>query len=128
MNEDFGQASSTSSADLTPDSFSEVDDTGPDNETPAEVSKAMLGRIEREGRDEVWFDRVPNEATGGMGVETKHEEERKVVGVPEGLKALLSNLRMRGRIHHDHDEEHEMAGDASRLSVVDLKSGLLSDF
>ena len=49
------------------------------------------------------------------------------MGVPEGLKALLSNLGMRGGIHNDHDEEHEVASDTAGLSVVDLKGGLLSN-
>jgi hypothetical protein len=87
----------------------------------------MFRRIEGEGRDEVWLDRVSNETSSGMGIETKHEEKGEVVGVPEGLKAFLSDLGMRGGIHDDHDEEHEVAGDATGLSVMDLESGLLSN-
>ena len=128
MYEHLGKASGTSSTDFTPHTLTEIDDAGPDDETPAKVSDAVFGGVEREGRDQVWLNRVPDEATGGMGIEAEHEEECQVVGIPEHLKALLSNPGMGSGIHDEHDEEHEVAGDSTRLSIVYLKSSLLSNF
>jgi len=62
-----------------------------------------------------------------MGVETDHEEEGKVVGVPEGLEALRTNLLVGSGVHEDHDEEHEVTGETTRLGVVDLLSKLLTN-
>ena len=59
-----------------------------------------------------------------MGVETDHEEEREVVRVPEGLEALVTDLVVRGGVHEDHDEKHEVAADATRLGVVNVESDL----
>ena len=103
MNENLGETSCTSSTNFTPDTFTKVDDARPDNESPTEVTKAMFGGIEWEGRDQVWLDRVSNETAGGMGEKTEHEEECQMVGVPEGLKAFLSNLCMSSGVHDHHD-------------------------
>jgi hypothetical protein len=50
-----------------------------------------------------------------------------MMGVPEGLEALVADLGAGRGVHEQHDEEHEVAGDATRLSVVDLESDLLAD-
>ena len=42
----------------------------------------------------VWFRTVTDKASSGMGVESKHEKEGKMVCIPESLKALLTNLVM----------------------------------
>lgn len=62
-----------------------------------------------------------------MTVNTNHEEERKVVSVPESLETLLTNLAVSGTIHQNHDQEHEMATDSSGLGVVDIQSDLFAD-
>ena len=62
-----------------------------------------------------------------MRIEGDHEEECKMVGVPESLEALLANRMVRGAVHDDHDEEHKMAGDATWLSIVDFEGLLLAD-
>lgn len=80
----------------------------------------MLGRVEGEGPDVVGISRVADEAAGGMRVQSNHEEEGKVVCIPEGLEALVANLVLRGAVHEHHDEQHEMASDATRLRVVDV--------
>ena len=41
----------------------------------------MVGRVERERTDVVWFDTVSNKAACGMGVEADHEEECLRVGL-----------------------------------------------
>ena len=63
-----------------------------------------------------------------MGEETKHEEERKVMCVPEHLEGLLPYLVVGGCVHQEHDKQHEVTSNAARLGVVYLLSGLLADF
>lgn len=62
-----------------------------------------------------------------MGVQADHEEKREMMCVPERLEALLAHFVVRGCVHDDHDEEHEVASDASGLCVVDLHCALLAD-
>ena len=59
----------------------------------------MFGGIERESWDIVWIGTVTDKASSGMGVESKHEKEGKMVSIPENLKALLTNLVMGCRVH-----------------------------
>ena len=127
MNKDLGETGGSSCAVLTVHSLTEVDDTGPDDESPREISETMFGRVEREGGDVIRIDGVTDEAPGGMGVETKHEEKRKMMGIPEDFKSLVANLLVGGRVHKNHDKEHEVASNTAGLSVVDLLSGLLAD-
>lgn len=140
VNEDLLESGRAAGTDLTPDALAKVQDGRPDDETPGEVAQAVLGRVEREGLDVIRVGRVAHEAAGSVGEKTEHEEERKVVGVPERLEALLANFVMRGAVHQNlrkismcsvdacglayHDEEHDMAGEASGLGVVDLQRGL----
>lgn len=51
VDENLGQTGSSSGTDFTPHSFTKVDDTRPDDEPPTQISQAMFGGIEREGRD-----------------------------------------------------------------------------
>ena len=62
-----------------------------------------------------------------MGVKADEEEEREVVSVPESFEALVTNLLMSCRVHQDHDEEHEVSGDAASLGVMDVKRGFRTD-
>ena len=62
-----------------------------------------------------------------MGVETDHEEECEVVGIPEGLEALVADLVVCRGIHEDHDEKHEMTSDTARLVVMDLQGDFRPD-
>lgn len=128
MNHDFREAGSTTCADFSPYSLPEIDDAWPDDESPAQVTKTMFCRVEWECRDGVGVNRVADEAAGCMGVQAEHEEEGEVVGIPEGLETLLTNLLVGSRVHDDHDQQHEMPRNASRLRVVDLQGRLLTDF
>lgn len=85
----------------------------------------MFGGVEWESRDVVGKNGVSNEATSGVGKETDHEEECKMMGIPESLEALLTNFVVRGGIHEQQDQKHEMTRYSSRLCIVDLKSCLL---
>jgi hypothetical protein len=127
VDEDLGEARRAAGADLTPHALAEVEEAGPDREAPGEVAEAVLRRVEREVRDEVGVDRVTDEAAGRVRVEADHEEEREVVRVPEHLERLRADLVVRRGVHEDHDKQHEVTGDAARLSVVDLLGELLAD-
>ena len=127
MDKDLGQAGCTPRTNLTPNPLSKVDNAGPDGETPALVAETVGRAVERERGDVLGVGRVTDEASGGMGVETDHEEERKVVRVPECLEALVTDLVVRGGVHEDHDEEHEVTGDASCLLVVNVQREARTD-
>ena len=59
-----------------------------------------------------------------MRIKTDHEKEGEVVGIPECLKALFSDLVVGGSVHQEHDEEHEMTGDTTSLGVVNVERKL----
>jgi hypothetical protein len=63
-----------------------------------------------------------------VGVYANHEEEGKMMGVPECFEALLTDFVLSGGIHQEHDEEHEMTGDAASLCVMNIDSTLLANF
>ena len=87
----------------------------------------MFGRVERECRDIIWVDGVSDETPSGVGVESDHEEKCEVVGVPKGFEALAADLVVSGRVHYDHDKQHEVTGDSTRLSVMNLLCTLLAN-
>lgn len=113
---------------LSPDTLTEVDDAGPNREPPAKIPKAMVRSVERKHTREGRLGGVAHETSGGVGVEADHKEEGKVVGVPERLEALRADLVVRSRVHQNHDEEHEVTGNAARLGVMDHLRALLADF
>lgn len=53
VNKDLGQPGRAPRPNLTPYTLAEVDDTGPDGEPPALVTKAVFRRVEREDFGEV---------------------------------------------------------------------------
>ena len=85
--------------DLPPNTFTNVYNERPDDEAPAIISKAVVGRVVRKSGNKVWLNRVADEASRYMGEETDHEEECKVVGIPKNLKALLSDLMVCCSVH-----------------------------
>jgi hypothetical protein len=96
MNKDLGEASGPSCAVLAVYSLTKVNDTGPDDEPPGEISETVIGRVKREGGDVIRIGGVTDEAPGGMGVDTKHEEKCKMVGIPEDFKGLVADLLVGG--------------------------------
>lgn len=60
-----------------------------------------------------------------MRVQTEEEGDEQVMGVPEGLEALLSDAVVRGCVHEHHAQQHNVARNTARLLVVDVqgKSG-----
>lgn len=77
-----------------------------------------------------WGDRiccVPHETAGGVGVERQHERDEEVMCVPEGLKCLLPNTMMSGRIDQHHAEKHDMTCDTTRSREMNLDSQLVAN-
>ena len=120
MNEDFRKPSCLPRSDFPPYPFTKIDDPGPYDEPPAEVPKTVVSRVEGESRDVIGIDCVSDETASGVGVESDHEEECEVVGVPESLKTLVADLVVGGRVHDEHDEQHEVTGNATSLFVVNI--------
>lgn len=120
MDDDLGELSRATGTDLPPDALEEVDDTGPNGKTPGEVAKADFWVVEGEGLSEPWLCGTTNEAPSSVCVEADHEEERQVMSIPECLKTLPTDFHMRGGIHEDHNEQHYMASDTSRLAIVHI--------
>ena len=121
VDENLGELGRAAGTDLPPDTLSEVDDTGPDGVAPRKIANADFRVVEREdiGEPREWS--TADEASSGVSVEANHEEERQVVSIPERLETLLANFCVAGAVHQDHDEQHDMARDTSRLAVVDVK-------
>ena len=70
---------------------------------------------------------ISDEASGCMGIQSQHERDEKMVRVPEGLVGLLADTMMRGRIHQQHAEKHDMACDTGGLGVMNLNRKLGPD-
>ena len=69
---------------------------------------------------------VPDEASGGMGVESEKERDKQMVSIPECFVGLLADSYVRGSEHHKHAEEHDMTRYAPDLGVVYLHCCLRS--
>jgi hypothetical protein len=88
----------------------------------------MFCGVEREAGNVIRVDCVAHKTTSGMGIKSNHEEEGKVVSVPERLEALVADLVVRRGVHYEHDKKHEMTSDATGLRVMNLESCLFTDF
>ena len=124
MNENLGQASGATSTNFSPNSFAKVDNSRPYGKPPTQISDAVFGRVEGEVGNEIGIGRVSYEASDGMSVQTEHEEECKVMGIPESLEALVANLGMGRGIHQNHNEKHEVTTKTTRLMIVDFNCQL----
>ena len=87
----------------------------------------MFGRVEGESRNVIGIDGVSDKTASSVSVESDHEEKCEVMSVPKCLEALTADLVVSGRIHYDHDEQHEVTSDAARLGVVNILCALLTD-
>src|SRR5437660_1697174 len=121
MPDDPGDGGVTSGADDSPGPLHKVEDPGGQGEPPALVADTMGPEIiTGEGGEGLW--RISHEAAGGMSVEGEEEDESQVVGVPESLEALVANLVVRGGVHQQHAEEHDVASDTTGFGVMDVES------
>jgi hypothetical protein len=96
VNQKLGQPCGPSRADLAVNPFSKVDDTRPYNEPPTLIANAVVRSIEGEGRDIMRRHGIADEAAGSVRVESDHEEECKVMRVPEGFETLGPYLVVSG--------------------------------
>ena len=128
MNQDLGELGRASATNFTVNTFSKVENTRPNDKPPALITETVLRRVEGEGCDVVRVNTVTDEATSSMTVKSNHEKECQVMGVPESLEALIANLPMRGSVHQEHDQEHEVTGDTTSLRVMDILGANLSNF
>ena len=87
----------------------------------------MLGRVEGESWDIIGVNGVSNETSSGVGVKSDHKEECEVVGVPKCLEALAADIVVGGRVHDEHDKQHEVASNATSLFVVNVLRSNLTD-
>jgi hypothetical protein len=127
VNENLGQPCCPPGTILPVHPFSKVRNSRPDSEPPALIAKAVLRRIERERADVVWICRITDETTSSVCVKADEEEERKVMSVPESFETLVAYLVVCSGIHENHDQEHKMTSDATRLCVMDLQCILRAD-
>lgn len=123
VDEDLGEFGSPASPPLPEYTFTEVNNEWPDNESPTHISETVLSGVEGECGDVGRINGVTDEASGCMTEQGQHKEESKVMCVPEGLETLVANLVMCGGVHQQQAEKHEVAGDTTGLSVVDIEGG-----
>lgn len=95
MNEYSLESSSSTRTNLPVNTFAEIENTWPDNESPALVSETVVRRVEREGFDIIRINRVTHKAPSGMRVQGNHEKESQMMRVPEGLETLITDLLVR---------------------------------
>jgi hypothetical protein len=62
-----------------------------------------------------------------MRIHRQEERDEQVMRVPEGLEALLPDLRMRRSVHEQHAQEHDVPGDSTSLCIMYLNRSLWSN-
>ena len=75
----------------------------------------------------IGIHRISHETPRRMRIHRQEERDEEVMRVPEGLEALLPDLRMRRGVHEQHAQEHDVPGDSTSLRVVYLNCSLRSD-
>lgn len=90
--------------------------------SPSLPSQAMVPKCLLVKR-RVRVSAVSDEASCSMRVECQEKRHEQMMGVPECLVRLLTNLVMRGCVHEEHTKQHHMSSDSTRLPVMDLYGG-----
>jgi hypothetical protein len=97
---DFSLAECTN---LTIETLKQISSSREELPSPTEITDAVRPVIvTSEGRKAIGS--VSDEASHGMGVQSQEERNEQMVSVPEGLKRLLADLVMGGRVHQEHAE------------------------
>ena len=122
MSHDFDDLGLAARSYLAVQSFTQINSSTDELPSPTLIANAVAPEI-LAGERGVRLDTVANEAARGVRVHCQQEGDKEVVCVPESLIALLSDLCMRSGEHEEHTQEHDMAGDAASLHVVNLHSG-----
>lgn len=101
MAHDSNNLGISSRSDLPIETLNKVQSTAPQLPAPAFISQAMVPEV-GSGKGRVWVGGVSDEASGGVGIECEKKRNEKMMRIPEGLKRLLADLRMSGRVHEKH--------------------------
>lgn len=126
MLDHFDDFSPATCSHFTVDPLKQIQPTTYKFPPPAFVADTMLPElISRKRRERLRC--VSHETPRSVCVHCKQKYYEKMVSIPEGLVRLLTNLLMGSRVHHEHAKQHDMAGDAARLSIVYLNGGFGPD-
>jgi hypothetical protein len=119
MPDNSGNLGLADGADLAVQPLKEVETARPEFPSPTQIADAMFPvLVAGEWRDGVGC--VTNETANRVGVEGEEERDEQMVRVPERLERLLPDTVMRRCVHQEHAQEHHVAGNTTRLNVVDL--------
>ena len=122
MADHAGDLGLPTNTNLPPETLDKIQPARPQLPPPPEISDAVLPvLVTTKGGDGV--RRIADEAPDGVRVQADEERDEEMVGVPEGLEALLPDLVVRRRVHEHHAQEHGVAGYAAGLLVVDIEGG-----
>jgi len=122
VSDDTGDLGLADGTDFTVKTLAQVEGAGPKLPSPTEVTNAVLPvLVSGEGREALGG--VAHKAADRVGIEGQEEGDEEVVGIPKRLEGLLPDAVVRGGVHQEHAQKHDMAGDATGLSVVNLNSG-----
>lgn len=119
--DDTGDLGFAAGADLTPETFNEIETTSPQLPSPAQVTDAVGPVIVSCERREA-LGSVTDEAADSVGVQSEEKRDKEMVSVPEGLERLLTDTRVRSCVHEEHAQKHDVSSDTTSLRIVDLKS------
>jgi hypothetical protein len=123
---DFGDLRLSSSANLSIQAFKEVEAASEQLPPPALIADAMIPkRLAGEGGE--WLDRVAHKAISRVGVQSQQEWNEEVMCVPERFERLLPYPVVCRGVHEKHTQQHNMAGDAAGLRIVDFHRGFGPD-
>jgi hypothetical protein len=122
VSDDTGDLGLANGTDFTVETLAQVEGAGPKLPSPTEVTNAVLPvLVSGEGGEALGG--VAHKASDRVGIEGQEEGDEEVVGVPKRLEGLLPDAVVRRGVHQEHAQKHDMAGDATGLSVVNLNSG-----
>lgn len=127
MDEDARKPCRTPSAELAVRALAEVQDPRPNGEPPTHVPETVVGVVKWENVCISRIDAVADETTCCVRIQPEGEEKGEMVRVPERFEALVAHFSTCSCVDEEHDEKHEVSGDAAGLSVVNLKRGLLAN-
>lgn len=99
VSDDFVYARGAARLYLTVNPLKQVETASPELPAPTFIAQTVVPE-RRAGEGRVGKLCIPDEASGGMGVEGEKERDKKVVGVPEGFVGLLADSNVGGSEHH----------------------------
>jgi hypothetical protein len=101
MTDDTHDLRVSPATDLTVQTLAQVQTTSPELPAPSFVSDAVSPEVTMvEWRE--WFNSISYKAPCSMGVQAQHERDEQVMGIPERLEALLSDLCVGRCVHQQH--------------------------